>query len=100
MAARDGLHYTKKAMANRIPVFPHEGIGKTFYKALLLLAALAGTVITSYRLPFGARDFDALYWLITAVYLLDIACSFNQAVKKGLVGLAARKRNARHSLAG
>jgi voltage-gated potassium channel len=75
-------------------------MGKTFYNALLILAALAGTVITSYRLTFRARDFDALYWLITAVYLLDIACSFNQAVKKGLVVLADRKSIARHYLRG
>ena len=87
-------------MPKRVPVFPHEGIGKTFYNALLLLAALAGTVITSYRLTFGVRDFDALYWLITAVYLLDIACGFNQAVKKGLVVLADRKSIARHYLRG
>jgi hypothetical protein len=83
-----------------LPVFPHEGIGKTFYNALLILAALAGTVITSYRLTFRVWDFDALYWLITAVYLLDIACSFNQAVKKGLAVLADRKSIARHYLRG
>ncbi len=81
-------------------VIPHEGIGKTFYNSLLILAALAGTIITSYRLTFRVRDFDLLYWLINAVYLLDIACSFNQSVKKGLVVLRDRRSIARHYLRG
>ena len=81
-------------------VFPYEGIGKTFYNSLLILAALAGTIITSYRLTFRVRDFDALYWLITGLYLLDIAYSFNQSVKKGLVVLGERRSIARHYLRG
>jgi voltage-gated potassium channel len=89
--------------AKRAPsfaVFPHEGIGKTLYNSLLILAALAGTIITSYRLTFRVKDFDALYWLITAVYLLDIAYSFNQSVKKGLVVVSERRSIARHYLRG
>jgi hypothetical protein len=80
--------------------FPHEGIGKTLYNTLLVLAALAGTIVTSYRLTFGVRAFDLLYWLITAAYLLDIAWGFNLAVKKGLTILSDRRGIARHYLRG
>jgi hypothetical protein len=80
--------------------FPHEGIGKTLYNTLLVLAALAGTIVTSYRLTFGVRAFDLLYWLITAAYLLDIAWGFNLAVKKGLTTLSDRRGIARHYLRG
>jgi hypothetical protein len=81
-------------------VFPHEGIGKTLYNTLLLLAALAGTIITSYRFTFGVRAFDLLYWLITAAYLLDIAWCFNLSVKKGLTVWSDRRSIARHYLRG
>jgi hypothetical protein len=86
--------------AGLFPVFPHEGVGKTLYNSLLILAALAGTIITSYRLTFRVWEFDALYWVITAVYLADIAYTFNQAVKKGLVVHRDRKSIARHYLRG
>ncbi len=82
------------------PVFPPVGVGKTLYNALLLLAALAGTIVTSYRLTFGVRDFDLTYWLITGVYLLDIAWGFNQGVKKGRTVLTDRKSIARNYLRG
>jgi voltage-gated potassium channel len=54
------------------------------YNAFLIFSALAGTIITSYRLTFKLYDFDAIYWIITIVYLLDIPYTFNQSVKKGL----------------
>jgi hypothetical protein len=74
-----------KALIKRIPVFPYEGTSRSIYNALLIVASLAGTIITSYRLTFRVHDTDALYWVITAMYFLDIVYSFNQAVKKGLV---------------
>jgi voltage-gated potassium channel len=82
------------------PVFAHEGPDKTLYNCLLILTALVGTISASYRLTFGLRGFDLLYWLITAAYLLDIAFSFNLAVKKGLAVLADRRSIARHYLRG
>ncbi len=63
-------------------------------------AALAGTIITSYRLTFRYLQLDTVYWLITAVYLLDIPYTFNQAVKKGLVLYADRRSIARQYLRG
>jgi len=74
-----------KKLLQRIPVFPYEGLSRSVYNAILIFASLAGTIITSYRLTFRIHDIDAVYWIITAVYLLDIAYSFNMAVKKGLV---------------
>lgn len=73
-----------KKLLRRIPVFPYEGTGKIVYNGFLIFSALAGTIITSYRLTFQIYDFDAIYWLITIVYLLDIPYTFNQSVKKGL----------------
>jgi voltage-gated potassium channel len=104
LAACASLHYTGSSMlaqrAASLGVFPHEGIGKTLYNILLILAALAGTIVTSYRLTFRVRDFDLLYWLITAVYLLDIAYSFSLSVKKGLTVMSDRGSIARHYLRG
>src|SRR5208337_2430028 len=83
-------HYTRRRMPRirnllrKIPVFPFEGPSKVAYNAFLIFSALAGTIITSYRLTFRLYDFDAIYWIITIVYLLDIPYTFNQSVKKGL----------------
>jgi len=73
-----------KKLLGRIPVFSYEGSGKVVYNAFLIFSSLAGTVVTSYRLTFRLYDFDAIYWIITVVYLLDIPYTFNQSVKKGL----------------
>jgi voltage-gated potassium channel len=70
------------------------------YNAFLIFSALAGTIITSYRLTFRLYDFDAIYWIITIVYLLDIPYTFNQAVKKGLTVYSDRKSIARLYLRG
>jgi voltage-gated potassium channel len=78
-----------------IPVFRYDSTIKVFYNAFLILAALAGTIVTSYRLTFQHFQFDILYWIITAVYLLDIPYTFNQAVKKGLVTYSDRRSIAR-----
>jgi hypothetical protein len=89
----------RKALRS-FPVFPTEGTGKIVYNTFLIFASLAGTIITSYRLTFRIYDFDALYWLINAVYLLDIPYTFNQSVKKGLTVHSDRKSIARHYLRG
>ncbi len=89
-----------KKIIGRIPVFPHDGTAKVVYNGFFILVALAGTIITSYRLTFHIYDFDLLYWIITAVYLVDIPYSFNQAVKKGLVVYEDRKSIARLYLRG
>ena len=83
-----------------IPIFPFEGPSKVVYNAFLIFSALAGTIITSYRLTFRLYDFDAIYWIITIVYLLDIPYTFNQAVKKGLTVYSDRKSIARLYLRG
>ena len=77
------MEQIKKFLRN-FPVFPFEGTSKVAYNAFLIFSALAGTIITSYRLTFRLYDFDVIYWIITAVYLLDIPYTFNQSVKKGL----------------
>jgi voltage-gated potassium channel len=84
----------RKAL-RKFPVFPHDGTAKAVYNAFLIFAALAGTIITSYRMTFRIYDFDGLYWLITAVYLLDILYSFNQAAKRGLTVYGDRPSIAR-----
>jgi voltage-gated potassium channel len=84
-----------KKLLREIPVFPFDGVGKIVYNGFLIFSALAGTIITSYRLTFRLYDFDAIYWIITAVYLLDIPYTFNQAVKKGLTVYNDRKSIAR-----
>ena len=73
-----------KAFFRKFPVFPYEGAGTVAYNGFLIFSSLAGTIITSYRLTFQLYDFDAIYWLITVVYLLDIPYTFNQSLKKGL----------------
>jgi len=83
-----------------IPVFRYDGTAKTVYNAFFVFAALAGTIITSYRLTFRVYDFDFMYWLITAFYLLDIPYTFNQSVKKGLTVHSDRRSIARHYLRG
>lgn len=83
-----------------LPVFRHNGTAKIVYNAFLILTALAGTIITSYRLTFRHFQFDAVYWLICVIYLLDIPYTFNQAVKKGLVVYADRRSIARMYLRG
>ncbi len=80
-----------KKFLRDFPVFSHEGSGKVVYNGFLIFTSLAGTIITSYRLTFRLYDFDLIYWLITAVYLLDIPYTFNQAVKKGLTVYSDRK---------
>ena len=60
------------------------------------MSALAGTIITSYRLTFQHFQFDAVYWVITVVYLLDIPYTFNQSVKKGLVVLRGQAQHCPH----
>jgi hypothetical protein len=84
----------------RIPVFRHDGRIKIVYNAILILVSLAGTIITSYRLTFGIEDADALYWIITTIYLLDILYSFNQSVKVGLAVHTDRRTIARRYLRG
>ena len=101
-------HYTSSQMdtlppaprRGMIPVFRHDGVTKVFYNSILILAALTGTIVTSYRLTF--RDFktDWIYWLITAVYILDIPYCFNQSVKKGMVVFNDRRSIARMYLRG
>jgi len=83
-----------------IPVFSFEGPSKVVYNAFLIFSALAGTIITSYRLTFRLYDFDAIYWIITIVYLLDIPYTFNQSVKKGLKVYRDRRSIARLYLRG
>ncbi|MFI5369540.1 MAG: hypothetical protein ACHQ1F_11080, partial [Spirochaetia bacterium] len=87
-------------MLRAIPVFRYDGTAKVIYNAFLIFAALAGTIITSYRLTFRYLQLDTVYWLITAVYLLDIPYTLNQAVKKGLVVYADRRSIARQYLRG
>ena len=103
-----------KKVLGRIPVFRYDGTAKVMYNAFLIFASLAGTIITSYRLTFRDIRLDVLYWLITAVYVLDIPYTFNQSVKKGLVvyadrrehcppvpeGLVHRRRDRRHPFRG
>ncbi len=84
-----------RRILRQIPVFPFEGAGKVAYNTFLIISALAGTVITSYRLTFKLYDFDVIYWIITVVYLLDIPYTFNQAVKKGLTVYTDRRSIAR-----
>jgi len=85
-------------MLARIPVFRYDGKAKGAYNGLLILASLAGTMVTSYRLTFRVPEPDALYWLLTALYVLDIAYSFNQAVRRGMVLIQDRRGIARHYL--
>ena len=87
-------------LSRSIPVFRYDGTLKVFYNGFLILAALAGTIITSYRLTFQHFQFDTVYWLITIVYLLDIPWTFNQSIKKGLVVYADRRSIARMYLRG
>ena len=84
-----------KKFMRRIPVFSHEGTAKVVYNGFLIFSALAGTIITSYRLTFRLYDFDVIYWIITAVYLLDIPYTFNLSVKKGLKVYSDRRSIAR-----
>jgi voltage-gated potassium channel len=83
-----------------LPVFRYNSTAKVVYNAFLILTALAGTIITSYRLTFQHFQFDAVYWVISIVYLLDIPYTFNQAVKKGLVVYSDRRSIARMYLRG
>ncbi|MGA2479017.1 MAG: cyclic nucleotide-binding domain-containing protein [Spirochaetia bacterium] len=83
--------FNPRILAKKIPVFRDDGSTKVIYNAVLIFAALAGTIITSYRLTFRYFQLDAIYWLITIVYLLDIPYTFNQAVKKGMVVHADRR---------
>ncbi|HUI69347.1 MAG TPA: cyclic nucleotide-binding domain-containing protein [Spirochaetia bacterium] len=83
-----------------IPVFRYDGPAKVIYNAVLIIAALSGTIITSYRLTFQHFQFDCIHWLITAVYLLDIPYTFNQSVRKGLVVYSDRRSIARMYLRG
>jgi hypothetical protein len=92
--------FNSKALAGKIPVFREDGSAKTVYNAVLIFAALAGTIITSYRLTFRYFQLDATYWLITIVYLLDIPYTFNQAVKKGMTVHSDRRSIARLYLRG
>ena len=89
-----------KKVLRAIPVFRYDGTAKVIYNAFLIFSALAGTIITSYRLTFKDIRLDVLYWLITAVYVLDIPYTFNQAVKKGLDVFADRRSIARLYLRG
>ncbi|HVO37962.1 MAG TPA: cyclic nucleotide-binding domain-containing protein [Spirochaetia bacterium] len=83
-----------------IPVFRWDGTAKVFYNAVLIFAALTGTIITSYRLTFQEYQTDWLYWLITVIYIADIPYCFNQSVKKGLRVYADRRSIARMYLRG
>jgi len=83
-----------------VPVFRYDGTAKVVYNSFFIFAALMGTIITSYRLTFGDVRLDALYWIITAAYVLDIPYSFNQAVKKGRNVYSDRRSIARLYLRG
>jgi hypothetical protein len=89
-----------KGLLRAIPVFRHDGRIKVVYNAILIFTSLAGTIVTSYRLTFRMSDSDALYWVITAIYLLDIIYTFNQSVKVGLTVVSARKGIAKLYLKG
>jgi hypothetical protein len=87
-------------MTATIPVFSHDGRHKVFYNAFLILASLAGTAVTSYRLTFSYSHYDTLYWVITAIYALDILYCFNQGIKKGPTVIGDRRGIARAYLRG
>ncbi len=87
-------------MAAVIPVFAHDGRHKVFYNTFLIASALGGMAITSYRLTFRLTHYDALYWIINAIYALDILYCFNQAVKRGHKTYADRRSIARLYLRG
>jgi hypothetical protein len=100
-------HYTSRCMGTSLaarrsflPVFRHDGVPKVLYNSTLTLVALAGTIITSYRLTFGDFKTDWIYWIITAIYILDIPYCFNQSVKKGLTVYTDRRSIARMYLRG
>jgi len=88
-------HYTREVMRTAghlaIPVFRHDGTAKIIYNAFFVFVALAGTIVTAYRLTFGDVRLDAEYWVITALYVLDIPFTFNQAVRKGRVVYSDRR---------
>ncbi len=92
--------YTSLHMAGMIPVFAHDGRHKMIYNSILIAAALAGTIVTSYRFTFRYADLDAVYWITTAVYALDILFCFNQAVKRGHKVYGDRRSIARLYLRG
>ncbi len=73
-----------------VPVFRHDSRFKVVADAAMVAMVVFWTLSTSYHLTFGSFEFGAWYWLCTAVYLLDMGWSFNQAVKRELVVCATR----------
>ncbi|MEK6797258.1 MAG: ion transporter [Spirochaetota bacterium] len=74
-----------------IPVIKYNGKFRVFWSLFIVVSILAAVVIFSYRMVFKNDSLDALYWLFTVIFSLDILVNLNMSFKKGLTIVSDRK---------
>jgi len=82
----------------KTPLLPHDSRCKTAWDFLVAGVVFASALIIPYRMVSGGAPFDAVYGLITAVFLLDVLVNFNTQARMGLTLLDDRRSVARRYL--
>jgi hypothetical protein len=84
----------------KLPLISHDSRMKIGWDLLMVIAVFTSGIIIPYRMVSGNDATDALYWLITIIFCVDIILIFNTEVKTGLNLLADRKSVAKQYLTG
>lgn len=83
-----------------IPVFNNTGIFKTAWNIIVLISVLVFSFFFSYRFTFHIYETDFLYWLLIAIFSLDVLVNFNTTVKIEHIIHANRRIIARQYIKG
>lgn len=71
---------------------------KISWDVLIIIAIFASSLVIPYRLVSGEKQAGLLYWLVTFLFIVDVAVNFHTEVKDGLVILTDRREIARYYL--
>ena len=81
-------------------VIRHDSPLRVAWDAVLAVAAGFAFVVFSYRLTYPRTGLDALFWAVAAVFLADIALSFDTGTRRRLQVIEDRSEIARRYLRG
>ncbi len=85
---------------NIFPVFISNSRRKTLWNLIVISSVLIFSFVFSYRLTFHVYKSDLLYWVLIAIFTLDILVNFNSSLKIEHTVSTNRKTIARHYLRG
>jgi voltage-gated potassium channel len=82
----------------KLALFKHDSRPRILWDILMLAVVFWSSLVVPYRMLSGNDQFDWIYWLITAVFCLDILVIFNTTVKLRTSVIADRRGVAAHYL--